>query len=100
MKKAISQPKLTVVGAGPGDEELITLKAIAALADADVILYDALVNEVLLKYADQNNLRGLSSYRKQSHNNRLGFPTVYIQEVCIFHLPRHQVAFSAFLSNH
>lgn len=44
-------PKLTVVGAGPGDPELITLKAIKAIADADVILYDALVNVALLAYA-------------------------------------------------
>ena len=44
-------PKLTVVGAGPGDPDLITLKAIKAIKDADVILYDALINEVLLDYA-------------------------------------------------
>lgn len=42
--------KLTVVGAGPGDPELITLKAIKALRDADVVLYDALANEELLDY--------------------------------------------------
>lgn len=47
-------PKLTVVGAGPGDEELITLKAIKAIESADVILYDALINESLLKYASEN----------------------------------------------
>ena len=46
-------PKLTIVGAGPGDAELITLKAIKALKSADVILYDALVNEELLQYATQ-----------------------------------------------
>jgi uroporphyrin-III C-methyltransferase len=45
------RPKLTVVGAGPGDVELITIKAIKALQNADVVLYDALVNEELLKYA-------------------------------------------------
>jgi uroporphyrin-III C-methyltransferase len=45
------RPKLTVVGAGPGDIELITIKAIKALENADVVLYDALVNEELLKYA-------------------------------------------------
>ncbi|MCD0471612.1 uroporphyrinogen-III C-methyltransferase [Flavobacterium sp. JAS] len=44
-------PKLTIVGAGPGDVELITLKAIKALEAADVVLYDALVNEELLQYA-------------------------------------------------
>jgi len=44
-------PKLTIVGAGPGDVELITLKAIKALEIADVVLYDALVNEELLQYA-------------------------------------------------
>ncbi len=43
-------PKLTVIGAGPGDIELITLKAIKALKQADVVLYDALVNSELLSY--------------------------------------------------
>lgn len=45
------QPTLTLVGAGPGDPDLMTVKGIKALADADVILYDALVNEALLTYA-------------------------------------------------
>lgn len=40
--------KITLVGAGPGDVELITLKGARALRNADVILYDALVNEELL----------------------------------------------------
>ena len=43
--------RLTVVGAGPGDVELITLKAIKALQSADVVLYDALVDPELLEYA-------------------------------------------------
>ena len=46
-----NKPKLTLVGAGPGDIELITLKAIKALESADAVLYDALVNEALLDYA-------------------------------------------------
>lgn len=49
--KENKKPKLTVVGAGPGDVELITIKAINALKEADVVLYDALVNEELLQYA-------------------------------------------------
>lgn len=44
------EPKLTVVGAGPGDPDLITLKAIKALKSADVVLYDALVNKEILKH--------------------------------------------------
>lgn len=44
-------PRLTVVGAGPGDPELITLKAVKAIGSAQVILYDALINDALLEYA-------------------------------------------------
>lgn len=47
----MKQAKLTVVGAGPGDPDLITIKAIKTLATADVVLYDALVNPILLDYA-------------------------------------------------
>jgi uroporphyrin-III C-methyltransferase len=42
-------PRLTLVGAGPGDPELITLKGINAIKAADVVLYDALVSEDILK---------------------------------------------------
>jgi len=48
---SLKTPILTIVGAGPGDVDLITLKAIKAIESADVILYDALINEALLKYA-------------------------------------------------
>ncbi|MCC3155685.1 uroporphyrinogen-III C-methyltransferase [Hymenobacter sp. 15J16-1T3B] len=44
-------PRLTVVGAGPGDPELITVKGARVLAEADVVLYDALSNAELLDYA-------------------------------------------------
>lgn len=47
-------PRLTVVGAGPGDPDLITLKAIKALNSANVVLYDALINNDLLSYAPKN----------------------------------------------
>ena len=51
MTSAIKYSKLTLVGAGPGDPDLISVKGIKALADADVVLFDALVNEALLNYA-------------------------------------------------
>jgi uroporphyrin-III C-methyltransferase len=42
-------PKLTLVGAGPGDPELITVKAINTLKAADIVLYDALVSAEILQ---------------------------------------------------
>ncbi len=45
-----------LVGAGPGDPELITLKAINALKKADVVLYDKLANDEILKYAEDAKL--------------------------------------------
>ncbi|MBO9727426.1 MAG: uroporphyrinogen-III C-methyltransferase [Chitinophaga sp.] len=50
----VSVPSLSLVGAGPGDPEMITLKAINTIRQANVILYDALVNESLLTYAAPN----------------------------------------------
>lgn len=44
------KPRLTVVGAGPGDPDLITVKATKELASADVVLYDALIAPELLDY--------------------------------------------------
>lgn len=68
------QPKLTVVGAGPGDIDLITIKGVKALADADVILYDALVDASLLDYAPNaehifvGKRRGCYAYQQEQIN--------------------------------
>lgn len=45
------KPKLTLIGAGPGDPDLITLKGVKAIQNADVVLYDALISTELLSYA-------------------------------------------------
>ena len=52
-RKLEPQPRLTVVGAGPGDPELITLKAIKAIASAQAVLYDALVDKSLLEHCSE-----------------------------------------------
>jgi uroporphyrin-III C-methyltransferase len=45
--------KVYLVGAGPGDPDLITVKGLKCIQEADVILYDRLINNELLEYAKQ-----------------------------------------------
>ncbi|RFS13625.1 uroporphyrinogen-III C-methyltransferase [Emticicia sp. C21] len=69
-------PKLTVVGAGMGDPELITLKAINALRQADVVLYDALIEEELLEYCHPECERiyvGKRGYQKSVSQDSINF---------------------------
>jgi uroporphyrin-III C-methyltransferase len=47
-------PELIVMGAGPGDPELITMKGYQALQQADVVLYDNLANRELLAFTRED----------------------------------------------
>lgn len=60
-------PKLTLVGAGPGDPELITVKGLKAIQQARVILYDALSNNELLEHASCNCLKRFVGKRAGMH---------------------------------
>ncbi|MCW2270506.1 Uroporphyrinogen-III C-methyltransferase [compost metagenome] len=45
--------KVWLIGAGPGDPELLTLKAVRALGEAEVVLIDDLVNPLILEHCPQ-----------------------------------------------
>lgn len=55
MKTTIQSPKVYLIGAGPGNPELITVKAVKAIERAEVILCDRLVSpEILETYANKH----------------------------------------------
>lgn len=56
-KKLESKLKLWLIGAGPGDPELITLKGFNILKTASVVLYDNLANKALLDYVPETCLK-------------------------------------------
>ncbi len=49
-----TSPHVTLVGAGPGDPELLTLKAVKAIAAATVLLVDDLVSDAIVAYASSS----------------------------------------------
>ncbi|HZG22969.1 MAG TPA: SAM-dependent methyltransferase, partial [Chitinophagaceae bacterium] len=63
----MNKPFISLVGAGPGDPELITIKAIKAIQSANVILYDALANDDLLEYASPGAVKQFVGKRLGCH---------------------------------
>lgn len=83
--KNIVKPKVTLVGAGPGDPELITLKGVLALGKADVVLYDALVDKRLLNHAPARALKIYVGKRNNSKRN----PQDETNHLCVYHAQKH-----------
>lgn len=60
---APAQGRVTLVGAGPGDADLLTIKAVRALQSADIILFDDLVSPQVLELARREAKRMLVGKR-------------------------------------
>lgn len=77
LDKRQDEGEVFVVGAGPGDHELLTIKALRLLESADIVLYDALVSQEILSYANLNaelihvGKRANHHYVTQEQTNRL-----------------------------
>ena len=61
-------PRVTLVGAGPGSSDLITRRGFKALQSADVILYDALISKELLNEIDKSIPKIYVGKRCSSHS--------------------------------
>lgn len=62
------QGSIHIVGAGPGDPELLTLKALRVLQEADIVLYDNLVSEDVLELIRRDAERRYVGKRKANHS--------------------------------
>jgi len=81
----LKTPKLTLVGAGPGNAELITIKGLKAIQSADAILYDALVNTDLLEQAPKGIPLVFVGKRKGIHS----FTQEQINELIVEHAQKY-----------
>ncbi|MEM6633485.1 MAG: uroporphyrinogen-III C-methyltransferase [Bacteroidota bacterium] len=70
---------VSLVGAGPGDPELISVKGLKALQSAAVVLYDALVNPILLEEVPKNCIKVFVGKRAGIHR----FPQERINQLLV-----------------
>jgi len=69
MSENKSTGKVYLVGAGPGDPELLTIKASKILQQCDVVIYDALMNPIILEHVPENAEKVFIG--KSRHHNRI-----------------------------
>ena len=62
-----SNSKVSIVGAGPGDPDLLTIKAYKAIKSANVILYDALVSDEIINIAPLDAVKIYVGKRSSNH---------------------------------
>ena len=67
---ACASGRVFLVGAGPGDPELLTLRAVRVLGQADVIVYDHLVSAAVLDFARPGAERIYAGKRRNEHTLR------------------------------
>jgi uroporphyrin-III C-methyltransferase len=82
----IPTSKLTLIGAGPGDPDLITIKGKQVLEQADVVLYDALVNIEMLNWAKDSAEKIFVGKRKDHHE----FSQTEINEMIVSFAQQHK----------
>jgi uroporphyrin-III C-methyltransferase len=69
MRENRTYGKVYLVGAGPGDPGLLTIKAYTILKSCDIVIYDALLNEEIVKYVPENTEKVFIG--KSRHHSRL-----------------------------
>jgi uroporphyrin-III C-methyltransferase len=78
------EPRVHLVGAGPGDPELLTLKAVRLLQQADVVLHDALIDPRVLELATRARLVNVGK-----RCNRASTAQRFINRVLVTSARRH-----------
>ena len=76
-----------IVGAGPGDPGLLSLLAYKSIKKADVIFYDALLNEEILSLAKPNSqLIYVGKRGNKKSINQLAHSKIFVDNFFLYHL--------------